>query len=76
MTYIEKIKKCPFMENEIREDISKDKNIEMLRNIMTDIYMKIPMKILVEAESEEEMERLELMWRLKNVGERNQTKNH
>lgn len=63
MAYAEKIKRFPFMENEIKKDMSEDKNIKILRKMMLDIYIKSPTKIFVELESEEEVERLKSMRR-------------
>lgn len=64
MIYDEKIEKFPLMENEIRKELLDDKNIEILTNKIEDIYMKSTTKILIEVESEEEMERLKLEWRI------------
>ncbi len=68
MAYAEKIKQFPFMESEIRKDMSEDRNIQMLRKAIADIYMRTTTKILIEAESEEELKRLKSMWRVENVG--------
>lgn len=64
MIYVKKIEKFPLMEKKIRKDLLEDKNIEILRNVIEDIYMKSTTKILIEVESEEEMERLKSEWRI------------